>query len=193
MRDSKFADFSSVRMKPKTPVKPDSAVLAAETAAGRGPCSGSSRSPLVFKQILAPIDFSECSAKALDYAIALGQKFGTKLTLLHVVEPAVYPDNPLLAASTLDDTNQNLVTAGRERLAQFQARVSAAGLPVETLVRMGRAQSEISDTAKAIGADLIVMGTHGGAGSKPVFLGGTAERVLRQAPCPVLTVRQPTA
>jgi nucleotide-binding universal stress UspA family protein len=61
---------------------------------------------------------------------------------------------------------------------------------IETLVRMGRAQSEIPDTAKAIGADLIVLGTHGYSGPKHALLGGTAERVVRQAACPVLTVRR---
>jgi universal stress protein A len=57
------------------------------------------------------------------------------------------------------------------------------------LSRMGRAHSEIPDTAKALGADLIVMGTHGYTGLKHMLLGSTAERVVRQAPCPVLTVR----
>jgi nucleotide-binding universal stress UspA family protein len=149
----------------------------------------SSRHSPTFHQILVPIDFSDCSATAFEYAVALGQKFGTRITLLHVVEPAVYPENYLVAPTTLDDTNQNLIGAGRERLAHLRERGKSLGLTIDTLVRMGRAQSEIGDTAKAIGADLIIMGTHGHGGLKHVLLGGTAERVVRQAPCPVLTVR----
>jgi nucleotide-binding universal stress UspA family protein len=179
-----------VRMKSKTSIKPDSAAPASPPPAARPLSPGSARSLPAFKQILVPIDFSECSSSALDYGLALGQKFGTRLTLLYVVEPAIYPENYLLAAATLDETNQNLLAGGRERLEPFKQRVNAAGLSVETLVRMGRAQSEICDTAKAIGSDIIVMGTHGGIGQQPDLLGGTAERVLRQAPCPVLTVRQ---
>lgn len=142
-----------------------------------------------FKELLVPIDFSDCSLGALDYALAFGEKFGTRITLLHVVEPAIFSENYLVTPGTLDETNQNLVAAGRERLAPLQGRVSGRGLPVALLVRMGRAQSEITDTAKAIGADLIVMGTQGYSGLKHVLLGSTAERVVRQASCPVLTVR----
>lgn len=153
--------------------------------------AGCSHAATSFKQILVPIDFSDCSLSALDFGLALGEKLGTKLTLLHVVEPAAYQENYLMAPNSLDETNQSLVAAGRERLATLRARVTSRGLPVETLVRMGRAQSEISDTAKAIGSDLIVMGTHGQSGLKNILLGDTAERVVRHAPCPVLTVRYP--
>jgi nucleotide-binding universal stress UspA family protein len=150
----------------------------------------SSRPVSTLKQILVPIDFSECSVGALNYALMLARSFRAKLVLLHVVEPAVYPDTYLLAAATLEETNANLMAASRERLAAIRAGPSLQGLSVELLVRMGRAQSEIPDTASATGSDLIVMGTHGHSGLKDVLLGGTAERVLRHAHCPVLTVRQ---
>ena len=161
-----------------------------EQAAQEPPQTPASR-PLTLKRILVPVDFSACSIGALDYAIALGQKLGAKLVLLHVVEPAAYPENFLVTPATLDEANQNLLTAGRERLASVRQRAIAQGLSTETLVRMGRAQSEIPDTAKAIGTDLIVMGTHGYSGLKHALLGGTAERVVRHSACPVLTVRHP--
>jgi len=145
--------------------------------------------PISFRQILVPIDFSECSTAALEHALALAGKFEAKVTLLHVVEPAVYPENYLLTPTMLDEANQNLLAAGRERLAKFEAMARAAGCAVEILVRMGRAASEIPDTANATGTDLIVLGTHGHDGLKHALLGGTAERILRHAPCPVLTVR----
>ena|SRR5579862_5996885 len=176
---------------PKAETNPQPAPPGEEISIEKPPPKACSHAPLSLKQILVPVDFSDCSVNALDYALALGEKLGTKLTLLHVVEPAVYQDNYLMAPTGLDENNQNLVAAGRERLATLRARVTTHGLPVETLVRMGRAQSEISDTAKAIGSDLIVMGTHGHGGLKQVLLGGTAERVVRHAPCPVLTVRYP--
>ena len=178
-------------MKSKASIKPDSALPVTGPSAARPSSTDAPRPLPAFKQVLVPIDFSECSANALDFALALGQKFGTKITLLNVVEPAIYPENYLLAASTLDETNRNLLATGRERLEPFRQRVRAAGLSVETLVRMGRAQSEICDTAKAIGSDLIVMGTHGGVGHTPILLGGTAERVLRHSPCAVMSVRKP--
>ena len=161
-----------------------------ELSQNKPAASISARTVPSFKQILVPIDFSDCSASALNYALALGEKFGAKVTLLHVVEPAVYPENYLITPSTLDEANQNLINAGRERLAKMQGRFVTRGVALETLVRMGRAQSEISDTAKAIASDLIVMGTHGHSGLKHALLGGTAERVVGQAPCPVLTVRE---
>lgn len=149
------------------------------------------RTGITFKQILVPVDFSDCSLNALSYASVLAQKFQAKLILLHVVEPAAYPQNYPAGTVALDKANQNLLSAAGERLLKIRLRTSAQGLAAETLVRMGRAQSEISDTAIATGADLIVMGTHGYNGLKQVLLGGTAERVVRQSHCPVLTVRHP--
>lgn len=141
------------------------------------------------KKMLVPVDFSECSLKALDYAAGLAAQLGAKMTVLHIVEPAMHADNYLAASSSLDPTTENIVEAGRERLMYLAGKHVGTRAGNELLVRMGRAPSEILDTAKALGADLIVMGTHGHTGLKHVLLGSTAERVLRQAACPVLTVR----
>ena len=148
--------------------------------------------PLKLARILVPVDFSDCSLRALDYALAMAERFGSQLILLHVVEPAVYPENYLVASPALDETNQNLMEAARERLSALRTKHLGSRLPAETLVRMGRAHSEIPDTARALGADLIILGTHGYTGLKHVLLGSTAERVVRHAPCPVLTVRHGT-
>jgi nucleotide-binding universal stress UspA family protein len=143
------------------------------------------------KQILVPIDFSDCSFRALEYALALASPLGAKLTLLHVVEPAVYQQSYLGVTPPVEETNQNLLEAGRERLAALARKRIGSRLRSESLVRIGRAHSEIPDTAKALNADLIVMGTHGYTGLKHVLLGSTTERVVRHASCPVLTVRLP--
>jgi universal stress protein A len=144
--------------------------------------------PLKLKRILVPIDFSEGALGALDYALALAEQFQARLILLHVVEPAVYPEDYLINAPVLGDPH--LVDSSRERLAELERERIGSRVPVETLVRIGRAHSEIPDTAKALGVDLIVIATHGYTGLKHVLLGSTTERVVRHAPCPVLTVRQ---
>jgi len=152
----------------------------------------SSNTGINLKQILVPIDFSDCSLRALDLASLIAQPFGAKLTLLHVVEPAVYQQNFLGITPPLEESNQTLVESGRERLAAVSRKRVGYRLRTESLVRVGRAHSEIPDTASALSADLIVMGTHGYTGLKHVLLGSTAERVVRHAACPVLTVRLPT-
>jgi len=108
-----------------------------------------------------------------------------KLILLHVVEPARYSDEYFGAQA---DENEPYLKVEREHLAEIERKKIGHRVASETLVRMGRAWSEIPDTAKALGADLIVLGTHGSTPRKDAF-GSTAEGVLRHAHCPVLTVR----
>lgn len=144
---------------------------------------------LKLDKILVPVDFSECSTQALDYALAFAAPFNASLILLHVVEPAVSPDDYLAVASAMNKTNENLVQAGRERLEELAREKLGDRVSAQTLVRIGRAHSEIADTANALGADLIIMGTHGRRGFQHALLGSTAERVIRHASCPVLTVR----
>jgi nucleotide-binding universal stress UspA family protein len=152
--------------------------------------SASERSGLVPKRILVPTDFSECSLRAVEYAADLARALGARLILLHVAEPAMYGQNPLDVSPASEDVNQNLINKCRERLAAvIDARIAHCA-PDQFLVRLGHAHSEITDTAVALGADLIVLGTHGNIPSKPEFLGSSAERVVRHAGCPVLTVRQ---
>lgn len=148
---------------------------------------GPPRAIPVFGHILVAVDFSDASARALDYALALAQKFHSQLTLLHVVEPPVYSSNPLLAPPITEEGHEDLLAGGRDRLKKLKQRAASHGVATEALVRMGRAQSDIADTARAIGADLIVLGTPGSA-AKQSLLGGTAERVLRHSDCPVLSV-----
>ena len=141
------------------------------------------------KQILVPIDFSDCSFRSLDYAAALALPFAAKLTLLHIVEPAIYQESYLGLTPPLDEANQNLMKAAQERLAALAKKRVSTRISTEMLVRMGRAHSEIPDTAQALAADMIVMGTQGYTGLKHVVMGSTAERVVRHASCPVLTIR----
>jgi universal stress protein A len=141
-----------------------------------------------FKRILVPTDFSSTSDAALDYAKALARRFGSTLTLLHVVElPASY--NPEAAVVDLEALRQMA-----HRDAQRSLRVQL--LPKERdafdatfTVLDGAPVSQIVRYAAEYDIDLIVMGTHGRTGLVHVLLGSVAERTVRTAPCPVLTVR----
>jgi len=146
---------------------------------------------LKVERILVPVDFSECALYALDYALAYAEQFHAKLILLHVVEPAVYTENHMAGTLALDQNNQVMLDAARERLADISRKRIGQRAANESLVRIGHPYSEIPDTAKAMGVDLIVLSTHGYTGLKHVLLGSVAERVVRHASCPVLTVRQP--
>ena len=139
------------------------------------------------KRILVPIDLSEPSKNALRYALALAQQFGAKLILLYVVEPVATHDfdyHPLVLE--LD----KIMAVARDRLKKLCAQEVVGPSRIEqTLVRNGVAHGEITDAAKRLRADLIVISTHGRTGLKHVWLGSTAERVVRHAHCPVLVVR----
>jgi universal stress protein A len=143
------------------------------------------------RTILAPVDFSENSAKALDYVRALAGQFNAKVVLLHVVEPTVIPDNFGIVPPSYEEIGTALVKAAEERLVTLAAEVSPKAGTVRQMVRTGRAPWEIVRLAKEVEADLIVITTHGYTGLKHVLMGSTAELIVRHAPCPVLTVRDP--
>jgi nucleotide-binding universal stress UspA family protein len=143
------------------------------------------------RTILVPLDFSSFSSKALAYANAFADQFGADVTLLHVVEPMVYPENCLSVPSATDDINGSLIQAAEKRLSAQVEALGSGGRKVATMTRLGRPFIEITEAARELEADLIILATHGHTGLKQVLLGSTAERVVRHAPCPVLTVRDP--
>jgi len=179
-------------MKSKPASKPGQAAETNLSEAPEKPAPSPSPSVARLERILVATDFSEVSLAALDYAAMLAERFAAKLVLLHVVEPSLRPQVTRGLSSDLADPTQALLQAARERLDALGRKRLGHRLQSETLVRMGHAHSEIPDTAQALGADLIVLGTHGGNVPKHVVLGGTAERILRHASCPVLTVPQPS-
>jgi universal stress protein A len=144
-------------------------------------------SGLKLKRILVPIDFSEASLHALRYAIPFAEESGASVYLVHVVEPAVFiNDLPNVALALPDDA---VAKAARERLVSMAEKEIEELIPVYPHVRIGRAYQEIAVLAKSLNVDLIIIATHGYTGLKHVFLGSTAERVVRHAGCPVLVVR----
>ena len=143
---------------------------------------------LKIKTILVPIDFSETSTKALVYAARMADQFGSKIILVNVVEPIATPDvafHPLM----LEPDKVKLAAKERLGLVCRKAKLPAAVVQ-KTLVRFGTPFAEITNAARTLKVDLIILTTHGRTGLKHVFLGSTAERVVRHAPCPVLTVRE---
>jgi nucleotide-binding universal stress UspA family protein len=132
--------------------------------------------------ILVPVDFSDCSKKALQYAIPFARQFGATLTLLHAV-----PRYPAAPEVVLLETE--LVEAAEAQLTELGRTIDRA-VPSRTLVRLGTPHLEIIIVAKEFSFDLIIISTHGHAGLARVFLGSTAEKVVRHAPCPVLVVRE---
>lgn len=141
------------------------------------------------RKVLCPIDFSEPSAEALHFAVALARRFDATLTLVNVYAVPGYalPEGAvLLGPKVMAD-----VLAETERgLREWKARAERLGARrVDTLAAQGAADAEIVRVAREGAYDLIVMGTHGRTGLKHVLLGSVAEKVVRRAPCPVLTVR----
>lgn len=146
---------------------------------------------LVISRVLVPVDFSRHSEVALRYATALAGRLGGAIDLLHVVEDPVATGawSGELSIQNLSDVRRNLIEDGERRLERFRVSASDSNVALLTIVRMGQPADAIIEYAKAFGIDLIVMGTHGRSGLAHLFMGSVAERVLRYAPCPVLTLR----
>lgn len=139
------------------------------------------------KTILVPTDFGEPSEAALDYAIDFAKALGAQIVLMHAYETPVigFPDG--VVAATADFTTQILEGAkvGLDRQLASRGR---AGVPIRTLVRQGEPFALVNKVAEEIGADLIIMGTHGRTGIPRALIGSVAEKVVRTAHVPVLTI-----
>jgi len=144
--------------------------------------------PLSIRKIVVPIDFSPCSYKSLDYAIAFAKLSNAEILLLNVV-PLAYVDTDLVAFDYQALERQS-AELGQIRLEKLSSERVDPSLRTQVKVRIGRPVDEIVAAAKEFEADLIIMSTHGYTGLKHAFLGSTTENVVRYAPCPVLTVRE---
>ena len=143
------------------------------------------------KRILVPTDFSENADYALQYALTFAREFGATLYVLHVV---YFPAHTALQTLRLpaDVTSQvldGLAKDAKQSLKKLIKKTKEPEVVVHPVVRVGAEYSEITAFAEQEKIDLIVMGTHGRTGVAHAFLGSVAERVVRQAPCPVLTVK----
>ncbi|MBA2592613.1 MAG: universal stress protein [Gammaproteobacteria bacterium] len=139
---------------------------------------------LAINRILCPVDFSEPSTRALEYALALAERLGAHVDVVHVFQfPTFAVDDLTLPLYLQENLSQRL----RERLEQFVIEKAGEGSKATAHVREGVPYLEIMEAAK--GQDLIVMGTHGRSGLSHLLLGSVAERVVRGSEVPVLTIR----
>jgi glycine betaine transporter len=147
---------------------------------------------LTIARILVPVDFSAYSERALEYATALAARLGASLHLLHVVEDPIATGawGGETAILNVTELREELLADAERRLVSYCDAAKRALVPVEPAVRLGLTAITIVDHATSLGADLIVMGTHGRTGMSHLLMGSVAESVLRHAPCPVLTVRE---
>lgn len=141
-------------------------------------------------RILVPTDFSEFSRPAVNYAVAMAERFAAQLHILHVVpDPAMLvPDAAVFSVESMQAQSEKLV-ADAERMLQQIPEPSVVVQSITRAVRVGAAFMEIIEYAQSQQIDLIVIGTHGRSGFAHILMGSVAERVVRKAPCPVLSVK----
>jgi nucleotide-binding universal stress UspA family protein len=137
------------------------------------------------RKILCPVDFFPASLNALTYATALAANYDAKLKLLHVVTPVGPLAEGLLVTAT--DVIESMKKASARQLAKTVAKVKAAGIAVESEVRIGNVHGEIKRAIQTFKPDLIAMGTHGRRGVERWFMGSATERLLRHTPVPLFT------
>jgi universal stress protein A len=145
----------------------------------------------IFYRIIVPTDFSTCAEEAWSLAQRLARAFGSELVPVHVlVETPLYSEGPF----TMEHARQVYDAArvwATDAVEEWAAKARAEGCRARAVLRTGAPYQEIIALATDERADLIVIGTHGRGGINRVLLGSVADRVVRLAPCPVLTVREP--
>ena len=140
----------------------------------------------MINRILCPVDFSDASRHAIEQAAAIAGWYRAGLTALHVYVPpyAPVPDLPAVTGRIAESELQRI----RDEMATFCEAARQAGTSLDIVIDVGHAATAILKRAESVPADLLVIGTHGASGFEHLVLGSVTEKVLRKAPCPVLTV-----
>jgi nucleotide-binding universal stress UspA family protein len=146
-------------------------------------------STVSLKKILVPQDFSEYSLHALKYAVTFAELFKSELIVLHIVEPIVYPADFSFGQVSIPAMEEEIRKHSEEQLTELVAREIPTGIKATPIIRIGKPFIEIVEVAKSENTDLIVISSHGRTGMDHVLFGSTADKVVRKAPCPVLTIR----
>jgi universal stress protein A len=157
--------------------------------AGAKRTRGSRRSAININRILVPIDFSDHSKRALEYAIPFAEQFTASIDLIYVVEPTMYPADFSFGQVGFPNVEDELRKRGAEELDELIGNEIAGRIPAIKVIRTGKPFYEIDQYAEETGIDLIIISTHGHTGVDHILFGSTAEKVVRHAPCPVLVVR----
>jgi len=143
------------------------------------------------KKILVPIDFSDYSKRALRYAIDFSKHFNSELILVSVIEPMIYPADFSMGQVAIPATDQNLTERIENELKSLEENEIGNQVKSKRIIKSGKPFYEIVETAREEDVDLIIIATHGHTGVEHLLFGSTAEKVVRKAPCPVLTLREP--
>lgn len=144
------------------------------------------RDILNIRKIMVPTDFTAFSDQAVEYASVIAKRFDSTIILVHVIEPLTYD---LTDTIQVIDHFVALKAIAEPILDNLQKKLLKKGLQAKTFLLKGNPYLEIVEKARKTGVDLIIMGTHGRTGIKHLLVGSVTERVVRLAPCPVLTVR----
>ncbi len=141
------------------------------------------------KNILFPTDFSQGARAAMHYAVSLARDYHARLILLYVLQDIAIAEWYLPSSISATDLVEDMEKGAWKEIKSWETEVSTQVSSVEKMVLRGVPFVEIVKTAKDRNVDMIVIGTHGRTGIDHMLFGSTAEKVLRKAPCPVLTVR----
>jgi len=146
---------------------------------------------ITIKSILYPTDFSKYSLYALDYALSFAKQYGAKLYIVHVLPnyPLILgPEVTFVNVPKLEQATSEYVQA---EITKIKEQCAAQGVECEDVVMVGTPFVQIINAAREKKVDLIVIATHGRSGLSHVLFGSVAERVVRKAPCPVLSIKHP--
>lgn len=145
----------------------------------------------MIKKVLVPIDFSDYSVNALKYAVDFAKHFEAEMILISVIEPMIYPADFSMGQVAIPATDQNLTERVENELKDLADKEIGDEVKTKRLIKTGKPFYEINETAREEDIDLIIIATHGHTGVEHLLFGSTAEKVVRKAPCPVLTLREP--
>ena len=143
------------------------------------------------KKILVPIDFSDYSKNSLKYSVNFAKSFNASLILVYVVEPVIYPPDFSMGQIAIPAAGLEMDKRAKEEMDKLAEKEIPSEVKVQKIVKTGKPFIEIIETAVEEDADLIIIATHGHTGVEHILFGSTAEKVVRKAPCPVLTLREP--
>lgn len=147
----------------------------------------------LFDKIVTAIDFSENSDRAFEYALAMAVKFDAELTIMHVINEPVDLRGFYVPHISFEQLEKEIEDGAVKMMKEFCSSRLGEFTNVKTAIVTGIPYDEIIRKADEIGASLIVLGTHGRTGLDHLIFGSTAERVVRSANCPVMTIRLPAA
>lgn len=140
------------------------------------------------RRILVPVDFTEPSNRAVDVAVTMARRFHARILLIHVIEQFTYSVTDTVQVV---DHYAALKAIAGPMMDSLRQRLRRKGIKAEAKLGRGNAAKEIVEQARKSRADLVIMGSHGRTGVPLLLLGSVAERVVRLAPCSVLTVKGP--